>query len=84
MPKPTTDILDDMNERLRRAGLSYMTLPWSDFSKLCGRKRLKQPFLDRVRKEAPDSDHRLIVAYGRNVVVVCYDRIIRVTLPDEF
>ena len=73
MPKATTAILDDMSERLRRAGQSYMTFAWPDFYELCGRERLKTPFLDRLKNEALIGRHQLIVSYGNNVVVVCHD-----------
>lgn len=91
VPRRTTDIVDDLGERLRLSGRPYMTIPWPDFYKLCGRERLKQPFLDDVEKEALNGRHQLAVAYGNNAVVICYDQNFadfqqrtRATLPDEF
>ena len=92
MPRRTTDIVDGLSERLRQAGRSYMTLPWPDFYELCDRERLKQPFLDSVQQEALNGRYQLVVAYGRNAVVICYDQNFadvppkrtRETLPDEF
>lgn len=73
MPKATTAILEDMSEHLRRTGQSCMTFPWPDFYDLCGRERIKSPFLDRLKTDALNSRHQLIVADGNNVVVVCRD-----------
>ena len=66
-------VVDEINEILRRTGWACMTLPWPHFYELCGRERLKESFLDDVRQNA-SSRFQLIVAYGRNAVVVCHDR----------
>ena len=91
MLRGTTDIVDDLGDRLHKVGRSHMTVRWPDFYKLCGRERLKLPFLDKVKKEALNGRHQLIVAYGHNVVVICYDKnfddiskITRAALPDDF
>ena len=70
---PSGDVAEELNEILRRNDWSNLTLPWSDFYELCGRERLKQPFLDDVQETA-SRRFQLIVAYGRHVVVVCHDR----------
>ena len=67
------DIVEEFNQRLRKAEQAYMTLTWREFYDLCGRKRLKQPFLDDVQSSASER-FQLIVAYGDNVVMVCRDR----------
>ena len=67
------DIVNELEEHLRLAGKPCMTLPWPDFYRLCGRVRMKQPFLDELR-ELASARFQLIVAYGRNAVVVCHDR----------
>lgn len=67
------DVAEELNEILRRNDQSCLTLLWSDFYNLCGRERLKQPFLDDVRDVASNR-YQLIVAFGRHVVVVCHDR----------
>ncbi len=67
------DIVDELEQRLRLAGQPCMTVPWPDFYRLCGRERMKQPFLDELRALA-SARFQLIVAYGRNAVVVCHDR----------
>ena len=59
--------------RATLAGKPCMTLPWPDFYRLCGRVRMKQPFLDELR-ELASARFQLILAYGRNAVVVCHDR----------
>ena len=53
----TTDIVDGLGDRLHKVGRSHMTVRWPDFYKLCGRERLKQPFLDKVKKEALNGHH---------------------------
>ena len=73
MPRQTDKIVYELNELLRLAGQSSITMPWSDFYELCERERLKQPLLDGVKKLAA-SRFQLIVAYGNNAVVVCHDR----------
>ena len=90
MLRGTTDIVDDLGDRLHKVGRSHMTVRWPDFYELCSRERFKQRFLDKVTKEAK-SRHQLIVAYGDNVVVICYDKNFadfkkptRVALPEEF
>lgn len=69
----TDVVVDELNLRLRLAERPCMTLRWPYFYELCGRERLEQPFLDDVRAGAA-SRFRLIVAYGRNAVIVCDDR----------
>ena len=74
MPRRSkTEVVEELDEILRRNGWSHMTLPWPDFYDLCGRERLKQPFLDGVQEHA-SSRFQLIVGYGRHVVIVCLDR----------
>ena len=72
MPRQTQGIAEELNERLRRSG-PCVTMLWEDFYTLCDRERLKQPFLDDVQEQAL-SRYQLIVAYGSNTVVVCYDQ----------
>ena len=73
MSKSATEIVDDLNEMLRKSGRPYITLTWPEFYDICDRERLKQPLLDGVR-EAASGQFQLIVAFGHNAVVVCHDR----------
>ena len=80
--RSVADILEECNLRLRRAEQAYMTLTWPEFYELCGRERLKQPFLDKVQNVA-SGRFQLIVAYGQNAVMVCRDRNFASIDPDE-
>lgn len=73
MPKQKDDIVYELNEQLRLAGRPCITIPFPEFYELCERERLKQPLLDGIQERAA-SRFQLIVAYGRNAVVVCHDR----------
>ena len=68
-----TDIVQELNDYLRRDSHPYMTLRWPEFYTLCRRERLKQGFLDGV-SEVASEQFQLIVAYGHDVIVVCHDR----------
>ncbi len=73
MPKHVREIASDLNELLRKHGSPVMTFPWPKFYEICERDRIKSAFQDDLEEEA--SGHfQLIIAYGRNAVVVCHDR----------
>ena len=71
--RSVVDIIEELNEFLRRSARPYLTLVWPEFYELCGRERLRFPFLEEVR-EAASERFQLVVGYGHNVVVVCHDR----------
>ena len=73
MPQSMNSIVEQINEYLRLSNDPYITVPWPDFYSLCGRRRMKKAFLDELRNQARDQ-FQLVVAYGRNVVIVCHDR----------
>ena len=73
MPKAVREIADELNDALRRTGVPYMTVTWPDFYAICERERLKQAFLDELARGA-SAEFQLLVAYGRNIVLVCHDR----------
>ncbi len=73
MPKAKGEIADELNEMLRKGGRPYLTLTWRDFYNLCDRERFKQPFLDGIQSES-SGRFQLIVAYGKNAVMICHDR----------
>lgn len=70
---PADYVVDELNRRQLLAERPCMTLDRSDFYGLCGRERLKQPFLDDIQENA-SGRFQLIVAYGDYAVVVCHDR----------
>lgn len=70
--KSAREVMEELDDRLRKTDQSYLTLPWKEFYTLCGRERIKRPFEDSIQQEA--SGRSLIVGYGQNVVVVCPDR----------
>ena len=73
MPKNVSTIVDELNDALRRAGGTTLTMPWNDFYRLCGMERFKEPRPTNISKEAK-AKYGLVVAYGNSVVVVCHDR----------
>ena len=73
MSKLAVDIVDELNEMLRKGGRPLMTLTWPEFYQICERERLKQPIMDGIREEA-SGKFQLVVAYGQNAVVICHDR----------
>ena len=73
MPKVVKEIADELNDALRRTGHPYMTLTWPKFYDICERERLKQAFLDELAQGA-SAEFQLLVAYGRNMVLICHDR----------
>lgn len=70
--KSAREVVEELDDRLRKTDQPYLTLPWTEFYTLCERERIKQPFQAGIQQEA--SGRSLTVAYGQNVVVVCPDR----------
>ena len=73
MSKTAASIVEDLNERLRKAGQPCMTMTWPDFYGLCQRERMRDPLQAKIR-ELASGRFQLIVAYGDNAVVICHDR----------
>ena len=73
MPKAIKEIADELNDALRRVGGPCMTLTWPKFYAVCERERLKQAFLDELANGVA-AEFQLVIAYGRNAVVICHDR----------
>jgi hypothetical protein len=73
MPLDVEEIVEELNDRLRRKGEAVMTYSWPDFYKLCDMERFKEPRGERIVERARDQ-YGLMVAYGRNVVLVAHDR----------
>jgi hypothetical protein len=73
MPKSVAEVVENLNEMLRKSGNPVATIPWPKFYEANSADRLKQPRLDAIIDEAK-SRFQLIVAYGSNVVVVAHDR----------
>ena len=67
--KTLTEVVDELNNRLRKTNQPYLTLSWADFYALCERERLKQAFSDGIKQEA-SSRYQLTVAYGQSAVTI--------------
>jgi hypothetical protein len=80
MPLSTSEIVNELNDlhndaRRRRSsnnGAPVLTIPWTDFYRLCKMERFKGARAEEIQKAAL-TEHSLIVAYGDRVVLVAPD-----------
>jgi hypothetical protein len=73
VPRKNTEIVDELNERLRLKGGPILTMTWPEFYKLCGITRFKDGRAEAIVRDARDY-HGLFVGYGKNAVFVQHDR----------
>ena len=66
-------IVEELDTMLKLSGKPVMTMTWSEFYKLSGRKRIKSSFQDKVKKKA-SGQFQLNIVFGANAVIVCHDR----------
>lgn len=73
MAKPFPEIVEELDELLRKSGEPVITMTWPDFYKLSDRERLKNAALDAIREDA-SGRYQLVIGYGRNAVIISHDR----------
>ncbi len=73
MPKSVREMVEALNDLLRKKGASVMTMRWAELYELGEVERFKQARLDGIEKVAKD-DFGLVVGYGHSVVIVGHDR----------
>lgn len=73
MPKTVRQMVEEMNDRLRKSGQPVMTIRWTELYEIGDMERFKKPRLKGIEQLAKD-EFGLVVGYGHSVVTVAHDR----------
>lgn len=71
MSRSANAIAQDLIRKLHDGNGQFLTIPWRDFYRICGRERFKDAFLDDLRNQFKARTY--IISFGQNVIAICPD-----------
>lgn len=66
MLREVSDIAQELIDLIRIGGNHAITIPWSDMYEICGRKRLRDSFMEYLEQELRDRAYS--IHYGVNTI----------------
>ena len=71
MAKPVEEVAQDIQDTMRTNGVDVITFSWPEFYRVSGREKLKDVFLEDLKKRL--GTRNLLACYGQAIVLVAKD-----------